>query len=484
MKNENVCKEIRGDQMVGIQSYGAYVPKWRLALNLIAKGMPGERAVAGPDEDSVTMAVAAALDCLKGMNQEGIDGLFFATTTSPFAEKQMATLIAKAIHLREDIMTADFAGSLKAGTTALRLAADMVKASSARQVLVVAADCRPGEPGSEHERNGGDGAAALLISGENVAASVEASFSVANEIFDVWRRSKDTFLNSWESRFDLTDGYMKSMGEAITGLMKQTHLTAKDFEKAVFYSPDNRTPGDLARHLGFDPKSQVQNPLFGVLGNTGTASPLLLLASALEEAKPGHRIVVASYGGGSDAMAIKVNDEIERIESRLGVNGHLKSKSMLPDYLHYLMWRGLVAGKEVRVPYSVTLASAPPIFRERDRIFSLQGSKCNACGAIEYPPQRICAKCRAKDDFELVTLADKKGKIFTSSRDPITGELVGVVNFEGGGRIFCNLTDGDLSEFQIGTPVEMSFRKLKLLPSDTISSYAWKAIAPRKTEGG
>lgn len=470
--------------MVGIVSCGGYVPKWRMALELIAKGMPGERAVAGPDEDSITMAVAAVLDCLKGVDRDKVDGLFFASTTSPFAEKQMATLIAKAVDLPEGILTADFASSLKAGTTALRLAADAVKAGSARQVVVVAADCRVGEPRSEHERNGGDGAAALLIGAENVAVELEASFSVANEIFDVWRRSKDTFVNSWESRFDLTDGYMKSMGEAIAGLMKEKNLTAQDFAKVVFYCPDMRTPVALAKRLGFDPNTQLQNPLFGVLGNTGTASPLLLLVAALEEAKAGDKILVASYGGGSDAIALKMNKEIGVIEGRLGVNAHLKSKWLVPDYLHYLMWRGLVAGKDMRVAFSVTYASAPPIFRERDRIFSLHGSRCKACGAIEYPPQRICAKCQAKDDFEAVTLADKRGEIFTSSKDPITGELVGLVNFEGGGRMFCNLTDGDLSQFKIGTPVEMSFRKLELLPSDIISSYIWKAIPLRGTEEG
>lgn len=468
--------------MVDIVSYGAYIPKWRMALDLIVKGAPGERAVAGPDEDSVTMAVAAVLDCLKGIDRSQVDGLFFATTTSPFAEKQVATLIAKAVDLREDIMTADFASSLRAGTTALKLAADAVRAGSARQVVVVASDCRLGAPGSEHERNGGDGAAALLIGGDQVAVSVESSISVANEIFDVWRRTKDTFVSSWESRFDMTDGYMRSMGEAIGALMKKENLTSKDFAKVVFYCPDGRTPAALAKRLGFDPKGQLQNPLFGLVGNTGAASPLLLLVAALEEAGDGDRILLAGYGNGCDAFVLKVNGKIARINDQRGIKIHLESKRMVPDYFHYLKWRGLVAAKEPRVPYSVTYASAPPIFRERDRIFSLHGSRCNVCGTVEYPPQRICAKCQAKDDFEEVTLADKKGEIFTSSTDPVTGELIGLVNFEGGGRIYCNLTDADFSEFNIGAAVEMSFRTLELLPTDTISSYIWKAVLPRGTK--
>lgn len=466
--------------MAGIISYGAYIPKWRMSLDLIAKGTSGERSVAGYDEDSVTMAVSAVLDCLKGVDRREIDGLFLASTTSPFAEKQMATLIAKATDLREDILTADFGGSLKAGTTALRLATDAVKAGSTKQIVVVAADRRLGVPGSEHEKNGGDGAAAFLIgSNDDVAVSLESSVSVTNEIFDVWRRSKDTFINSWESRFELTEGYSKSMKESIITLLKKTNRTPKDFEKVVFYCPDGRASVTLARDLGFDPKAQLQNTFFGVLGNTGAAFPLLLFVAALEEAKAGENILLASYGNGGDALAFKVTGNIEAIKGRRGFKIHMNSKRMVPDYLSYLKWRELVASKESRIPYTVTYASAPPIFRERDRIFSLHGSKCNACGTIQYPPQRICTKCQAKDNFLTVSLYDKKGKIFTSSKDPITGEMVGLVNFEGGGRIFCNLTDGDLSEFKIDTPVEMSFRKLTLLPADAISSYFWKAIRIR-----
>jgi len=465
--------------MVGIVSYGVYIPKWRMPLDLVAKGMSGERPVAGPDEDSVTMAVAAVLDCLKGLDRNQIDGLFFASTTSPFAEKQMATLIAKAADLHEYILTADLAGSLKAGTTALNLAADAVKAGSARQIMVVAADCRLGASGSDHERNGGHGSAAFLVGSQNVVLSLESNASVSNEIFDVWRRPKDTFINSWENRFDLIDGYMRSMREAIIALVKKADLTTKDFAKVVFYCPDGRTSTILAKELGFDSKTQLQSPLFGVLGNTGTASPLLLLVLALEEAKSGDNILLASYGNGSDALLLRVNEGIGKVSDRSRLKILLKSKRMVPDYVTYLKWRGLVTQKDPRVLYTVTHASAPAIYRERDRILSLRGSKCVACGAIQYPPQRICAKCQAKDNFQSVTLYDKKGKIFTSAKDPITGELVGLVNFEGGGRIFCGLTDGDLSEFRIDTPVEMSFRKLELLPSDTTSSYFWKAVPLR-----
>ena len=135
--------------MSGIISYGAYVPLWRLSRDAIGAAwgrasLGGERSVANNDEDTVTMAVEAVLDCLAGTDRDSIDGLYFASTTAPFREKQCATLVAAAADLKPDIITADFGNSLRAGTTALRAALDAVNSGSAQNIIVVAADCRLG----------------------------------------------------------------------------------------------------------------------------------------------------------------------------------------------------------------------------------------------------------------------------------------------------------------------------------------------------
>src|SRR5689334_5208975 len=136
--------------MVGIRSYSAYVPMFRLPFAAIAgggrkvaTGGGGERSVANYDEDCVTMAVAAATNCLEGIDRASVDGVLFASTSYAYKEKQAASIVAKALDLRRDVITADFADSVRAGTTALRAALDAVKAGSARTVLVVASDCRP-----------------------------------------------------------------------------------------------------------------------------------------------------------------------------------------------------------------------------------------------------------------------------------------------------------------------------------------------------
>src|SRR5439155_8629105 len=153
-------------------------------------------AAANWDEDALTMAVAAAIGCLEGIDRSTVDGVFFASTSYAFKEKQGAAIVAKALDLRRDVVTADFADSLRAGTTALRAALDAVKAGSARNVLVVASDCRPAAPRSALERNIGDGAAAFLISDTDVAVTFEHHHFISDEIIDVWRADGQPFVRS------------------------------------------------------------------------------------------------------------------------------------------------------------------------------------------------------------------------------------------------------------------------------------------------
>ncbi|MFC1926581.1 3-hydroxy-3-methylglutaryl CoA synthase, partial [Chloroflexota bacterium] len=173
--------------MIGITSYGAYVPFARLAREAIGPGLRGEKALANFDEDSITLAVAAATDCLNGIERKDVDGLMFASTTSPYTEKQASTMIAAALDLRSDATLADFANTMRGSTVAMKAAMDAVKAGSAKKVLVTAADCRMGNPGSSTEQNSGDGAGAVVIGDTDVAVSIEAVHSASDEIMDTWR---------------------------------------------------------------------------------------------------------------------------------------------------------------------------------------------------------------------------------------------------------------------------------------------------------
>ena len=258
--------------MAGISSFGAYIPKYRLGGESAGWESSVERSVANFDEDSVSMAVAAGIDCLNSRNRETIDGLLFATTTPPYAEKQCASIIATALDLRRDIFTADITDVLRAGTTALKSALDSVTAGSANHVMVIASDSRQGAPKGEAERNSGDGAAAFIISNESIIAEQAGSYTITENMMDTWRSAGDPFVRSWEDRFAIEEGLERILSEAISGFMKIEGLATKDVAKLALYSPDARRHVQLARRLGFEPE-QVQDPLFGRMGNTGAAFP-------------------------------------------------------------------------------------------------------------------------------------------------------------------------------------------------------------------
>ena len=470
--------------MSGIISYGAYIPLWRLNRDAIgaAWGRPslgGERSVANNDEDTVTMAVEAVLDCLVGIDRNSVDGLYFASTTAPFREKQCATLVAAAADLRPEIITADFGNSLRAGTTALRAALDAVNSGSAQNIIVAAADCRLGYPRSDYEQIFGDAAAALLISKNGrPIANVKASYAVSNEMYDVWRLDKDTFIQSWEDRFITEHGYIENMTKAISGLMKKQSLSAGAITKAVLYAPTARTQQQLAKQLGFDPKTQLQDLLNNNLGVCGCAHTLLLLAAALEEAKGGDNFLVASYGDGSDAFLIDITAEVDKVRNdRRGVKGFLVSKKPLPTYERYLSYRGILEPQPAE-PFRL-FPSASASWRERNSSIRFHGSKCKHCGLVTFPIQRVCYQCQTKDNYDEVRLADNKGKIFTfsldnlagRSDDPVIPQIVIESELENT-RIYCIMTDCEPKEIKVGMPVEMTFRRI--YEGAGMYNYFWK----------
>ena len=469
--------------MAGIAAYGVYVPLYRLGAGTVGWSGRGEKAVANYDEDSITMAVAAAVNCLEGMDRSQVDGLYFASTTHPYHEGPSAAMVATAADLRRDIVTIDCGNSLRAGTTALKLAVDAVKAGTARQILVVAADLRVPVPSSTIEPVLGDGAVAVLVADSDVGASVEDSYSISDEILDLWREDGHSSVRSWEDRFNVDMGYSRALPEAVSGLMKKTNLTPKDFARAVFYAPDARRHGDMVRRLGFD-QSQVQDGMFGVLGNTGAAFALMLLTASLEEAQAADRLLLAAYGNGANAILLQVTNKISKIKGRRTLARYIESKRLLSDYMKYASWRGLfkTADPARRPPDEVP--SPANVYRSRDRNIRFYGVKCNTCGTPLYPPVRICVKCQTKDNFEPYRFSDRKATVFTYSYDFIGRTkdppvIVAYIDFEGGGRARLVMADGNIGELKQGMPLEMSFRKLYTDTTEGIHDYYWKCTPVR-----
>ena len=278
--------------MAGITAYGAYVPLRRLGQGTQGWRLPTEKAIAFYDEDSLTMAVAAAIDCLGDMDRSEVDGMYVASTTLPYKEKMVATTIAAAVDLRKDILTMDCVDSLRSGTAALRMAIDAVKAGSAKKVLVTASDCRLGPPRSEFDQTFGDGVVAFLIGDDNEALTLEAYYSVSHELLDMWRDTGNT-VNTWEDRWVQEEGYMKVVPQVVKEFLEKYKVSLKDVTKVALYGNNQRRHSQVAKMIGISPE-QLADPLYSTVGNTGTASALMMMVGILEEAKAGDTIMVVA----------------------------------------------------------------------------------------------------------------------------------------------------------------------------------------------
>jgi hydroxymethylglutaryl-CoA synthase len=461
----------------GITRYGVYIPSTRLPLAMIHGGRVKEggpeKAVAGFDEDSITMAVTAAADCLQGMERKQIDGLYFASTTSPFREKQAAAFVAKALDLRSDISTIDFGGTLRAAAAALQAAINAVKADPAKQILVVASDSRLAAPRSPIESNFGDAAAAFLIGSDSVIATLEDSYAIADEIYDTWRSDTDKFVRSWEDRFVITHGYQDNLVKAGKALLEKQKRPAKDYSKAVLYAPDARSLASAAKALGFAP-DKIQEALFGKVGNCGAAFAPLLFIAALEQAKQGDHLFLGFYGDGAEVLAITVQKN--SFKAHHSIAWYLKRGKALRSYDSYLKSRHLEAGEFDRrggdgVPATVH-------FRERDSDISFHAQKCTKCGTMHFPACRVCFGCYAKDSFEPVRLSDKKGRVMSFTFDyffpsPEPPLIVGMCEVENGARVYVQMTDATQDMLRCDLPVEFVFRKIHDVGHRP--NYFWKS---------
>ena len=460
--------------MIGLQSVAGYVPRYRLSGKLLAQvwgGGGGERAVANYDEDALTMGSDAALNALAGRDSARVGACFFASTSAPYLEKSNATLLATAVDLPVEVLTADVGGSLRAGTTALRLALDSVRAGTAAQALVVASDMRPVAPGSELEALLGDGAGAALVGSEGVIASFEGAFAVSHEFTDVWRREADRYVRSLpDMTFVKAYGLDKHIPEAVDGLLRTTGRKKEDISKLVLYGPDARMHAALARQLRFPEAALPKEPPIARAGNTGAASCLLGLAAALEEARPHDQILVVSYGNGAEALLFAATEAVASYRSARPVVGQLAAGVPLAHYGKFLQFRRHVETEVIRA-----FSSVPTMVREERQNFRLYGQKCRDCGAVSYPRRHLCWKCSSAglDDYKI----SRRGRVFTFTKDhlvpnPDPPTIMVSADLDGGGRFFAQLTDCDPAAVGFEMPVELCFRRIH--EGEDYVNYFWK----------
>ncbi len=457
--------------MVGITAYSTYVPRYRLKRETIAaawaaRPMPGTKAVMNFDEDTLTMGQAAIWRLLQSTPQA--EAIYFASTTAPYWQRSAASLIAAACDLPAEVATADFSGSLRAGTVALRAAYDAVAAGSSKQVIVVASEARTGGPESAEEMLFGDAAAAVALGTERVIAELIACVSRSDDFLDQWRRDIDAYVQSFASKFSTTRGYEANALAVGSALLAHAGVQPDQITKAALTSPDGQAHMKVAAALGIATE-RVAETRIEDLGQTGTAMPLLLLAQALDQAQPGDMILVISYGEGADGLLLRVTEEIERLPRPL-----IKPARRILEYPSYQVYRKLrdflkteTGGAEI----SNVLWE-----REEAQNVRLHGSFCPKCETTQFPITRVCVSCRNREGLIEKALA-RTGQVFTFNKDylydaPSQPTVMAVVELEGGGRFLCQMTDVDEREVAIGMSVEIVLRRMR--EGRSLHHYYWK----------
>jgi 3-hydroxy-3-methylglutaryl CoA synthase/NAD(P)-dependent dehydrogenase (short-subunit alcohol dehydrogenase family)/putative sterol carrier protein len=479
--------------MVGIVSYGGYIPRLRLSRMSIFQNMgwfapaiilvaQGERSFCNWDEDSVSMAVAASQDCLKDLDKSAVDALFLASTTLPFADRSCAGIVKAALNLRDNILTEDVTTSLKCGTSALISALESVRGGEKEHILVAASDKRETKAAYFYEMWFGDGAASLLTGTENVIADFLGSYSVTYDFVDHYRAAQRRYDYMWEERWVRDEGYSNIIPEAVNGLFKKLSISMDDVDTFVFPCFFKAEHRKIAQKLGATPEKVVDN-LHEVCGETGAAHPLVMFVHALEQAKPGDRILLAGFGQGCDALYFKVTDNIGKLTPRTGIKGSLENKKTTDNYLKYLKFRDLIQ-TEMGIRAEAPMQTAMTVlWRRRKMLLGLVGGKCRECGTPQFPKMSVCVnpQCKAvetQEDYEFshrpAFIKSFTGDLLSVSVDPPA--IYGMVQFEGGGRLMADFTDCELSDVRVGQPVAMSFRRRYVDPERDFAGYFWKAV--------
>ncbi|MFL6204336.1 MAG: OB-fold domain-containing protein [Acidimicrobiales bacterium] len=451
----------------GIADAAVYVPHRRLDLRSVAAvagggGGKGTRAVAGYDEDTTTMGVEACRR-LRRLADASPSTLWFSTTAPAYADKTNATAIHAALRLAAHSAAFDVVGSVRSSVGAIvaALSGDGVQ-------LVASADLRTGLPGGPDEASFGDGAAALLLGGDDdgpLLADLVGTGRATEEFLDRWRVPGEPRSKVWEERFGETR-YVPLGVAAWEDALEHADLTADQVDLVVVAGTHSRAVGAVGKRLGVADRL-VGTDLTAAVGNLGAAQPIALLTSALERAEPGQVIALVVLADGADVLLFRATDAVAGWSPAPSTT-ELQEGGAPVDYGTYLRWRGLLSVEPPRRP-EPSRPSASAAGRSRDWKFGFVGSADEA-GQVHLPPQ--------PGDASNVPMSDACGTVATFTVDrlaysPSPPVVFAVVDFDEGGRLPVELTDVDLDQVRIGARVQPTFRRL--FTADGVHNYFWKA---------
>jgi hydroxymethylglutaryl-CoA synthase len=465
----------------GIVSWGAYLPYWRLQRAAIAQVLgagpgKGARAVASYDEDTTTLGVEAGRRAL-AVGPAPQD-LLFSTPAPGYLDKTSATVVHAALGLGRDGGAYDFCGAPRSALGTLLMA---LETAPTRRTLAVVADLRTGLAGGAEERDTGDGGVAFLCGPHGAVAELIGRGAASDEFLDRWRVPGEVDSHVWEERFG-EEMYVPLAREAFADALKSAGVTENDVDHAIVAGLHARAVKAVTAGLGVA-REIVAPDLTVSVGNLGAAQAGLALADVLERAVPGQVIVVLSLADGADALVLRTTEALTAAqEARRAARVPTVAEQVASgrddlSYAAFLTWRGQLHREPPRRP-DPERPGAPIVRRSEGWKYAFAASTCTACGFRHMPPTRACLSCRAIDQMRPERLADVGGTVATFTIDHLAYSLappvIGVVvDFDGGGRYRCELTDARADELSIGDRVVMTFRRI--YTAQGVHNYFWKA---------
>jgi 3-hydroxy-3-methylglutaryl CoA synthase len=469
----------------GISAFGAYVPKLRIDRAIIADAhkwavpslrgaAKGSRAFTSWDEDAITMAVEAARDALGAGDAIGVKAVRLASTNLPYADLQNAAIVARAIGAPESVASTDAAGSQRAGTSALLQAL-----KGGEPALVIGSDNPFGKPASAQELGFGAGAAAFLVSDEKVAARLIGSATITNVFVDHFRSADAGNDYNWEERWVRDEGYAKIVPAAVSAALADAQLAIGDIQHFVMPSYLRGAADAVAKKLKF--AGAVASGLEDGIGYAGAAHALLMLASVLETAEPGDRILLVGFGQGADALIFQATDAIKDARPARGVSGAIADALPTDSYLRLLsFYNGIQMEWGMRSEKSAKTALTEQ-YRSAGQLEGFNAGKCGACGTVQFPQLQYCVRCQApSEQFENVSLRDDEATVLTSTADwlsyhPAPPLWVGFVEFAAGARVMMEMVDIGKDGIDTGAKLHMVYRIKEKDRQRDYNRYFWKA---------
>jgi len=333
---------------VGISGYSVYVPRLRIKKEDYAKAWGSfqaagvsEKTVMGFDEDVLTAAARVSRKALESVPAEPakVTRFALASTTAPYLEKLLSGTVLVNVGMPNSVFASDHTTSTRAGTEAFISSYEHVKACPGGLAVVATADAPRASMWDPLEHPMGAGAAAFVISSENLIAEIEGHASFVMEHFgERFRPSGGDTLQDLNVKKFFASAFTACTTRACGALIKKLGAKPEEYAHVVIQQPDAKTPGSVAGKMMFNDVQMASGLVSANMGDLGAASTTVGLAAALDAAKTGDRIMVVSYGSGagSDAVSLKVVSDRKPVH---GFKEQLEKKEYI-DYIQYVKLKG------------------------------------------------------------------------------------------------------------------------------------------------